>query len=78
MRTSVEMKVGHRRALLALAAGRGEEGLSSVLAEAIDHYLRGDARPLRRKELVSIAGSLSRKDAKTLRKACSAVRENWR
>jgi len=33
---------------------------------------------LRRKDLVSIAGSLSRKDAKTLRKVSGAVRGNWR
>jgi hypothetical protein len=79
MRVSFEMKTRHRRALLALASSRGEKGLSSVLADAIDHYLRREsARPLRRSELVLIAGSISNKEAKSLRRVTKAVRENWR
>ena len=60
MRTTVEMKAEHRSALLALAARRGEKGFSSVLAEAIESYLDGErTRAQRRKELLSIVGSLS-------------------
>lgn len=79
MRTTVEMKPEHRSALLALAARRGEKGFSSVLAEAIEVYLDGDrTRVQRRKELLSLAGSLSVEDARNLRHAATALRENWR
>jgi hypothetical protein len=79
MRTTVEMKPHHRSALLALAARRGEKGFSSVLAEAIEEYLNEErTRVQRRKELLSLAGSLSAEDAKSLRNATVSLRENWR
>jgi hypothetical protein len=79
MRTTVEMSAEHRSALLALAARRGEKGFSSVLHEAIDQYLRGETdREQRRKLLLSLAGSFSRKEADELRRETSALREHWR
>jgi metal-responsive CopG/Arc/MetJ family transcriptional regulator len=79
MRTTVEMKPQHRSALLALAARRGEKGFSSVLAEAIEEYLAEEkTRVQRRKELLSLAGSLSPEEAKSLRRTTTSVRENWR
>ena len=79
MRTTVEMKPQHRSALLALAARRGEKGFSSVLAEAIEEYLDEEkTRVQRRKELLSLAGSLSAEEAKRLRRAATSLRENWR
>jgi metal-responsive CopG/Arc/MetJ family transcriptional regulator len=79
MRTTVEMKPQHRSALLALAARRGEKGFSSVLAEAIEEYLDDErTRVQRRKELLSLAGSLSVHDAKNLRATTMSLRENWR
>jgi hypothetical protein len=53
MRTTVEMKPEHRRALRAMAARRGYRGFSAVLEEAIDTYLadqagREKSRDLRR------------------------------
>lgn len=79
MRTTVEMKAEHRSALLALAARRGEKGFSSVLAEAIEEYLDQErTRVQRRKELLSLAGSLSGEEAKSLRSAAASLRENWR
>ncbi len=73
------MKPEHRSALLALAARRGEKGFSSVLAEAIEVYLDGErTRVQRRKEVLSLAGSLSAEDARNLRQAATALRENWR
>lgn len=75
----MEMKPQHRSALLALAARRGEKGFSSVLAEAIEEYLDEErTRVLRRKELLSLAGSLSAEEAKSLRSTATSVRENWR
>ncbi len=79
MRTTVEMKAEHRSALLALAARRGEKGFSSILAEAIEHYLDDErTRAQRRKELSSVAGSLSAEDAKYLRGVTRSLREDWR
>jgi hypothetical protein len=79
MRTTVEMKPQHRSALLALAARRGEKGFSSVLAEAIEEYLNDErTRVQRRKELLSLAGSLSAEEAKRIRTTTAALRENWR
>ncbi|MGH9528321.1 MAG: hypothetical protein ACRD2S_00205 [Terriglobales bacterium] len=79
MRTTIEMKPEHRSALIAMAARRGAKGFSGVLAEAIDAFLDGErGRSLRRRELLSVAGSLSSKDVKNLRAATRAVRENWR
>lgn len=79
MRTTVEMKAEHRSALLALAARRGEKGVSSVLAEAIEHYLDNErSRAHRRKELLSLAGSISPTEAKELHNLTRSIRENWR
>ena len=79
MRTTVEMKPEHRSALLALAARRGEKGFSSVLAEAIEEYLDEEkTRVQRRKELLSLAGSLSADEANALRNTTTSLRENWR
>jgi hypothetical protein len=73
------MKAEHRSALLALAARRGEKGFSSVLAEAIEGYLDQEkTRVQRRKELLSLAGSLSAEEAKSLRSTAASLRENWR
>jgi hypothetical protein len=79
MRTTVEMKPEHRSALLALAARRGEKGFSSVLAEAIEEYLDQErTRVQRRKEVLSLEGSLSGPEAKYLRETTISLRENWR
>ena len=73
------MRAEHRSALLALAARRGEKGFSSVLAEAIENFLDGErTRAKRRKELLSVGGSLTGEDAKDLRRAVRSVREHWR
>ncbi|HUK24741.1 MAG TPA: hypothetical protein VLV49_09185 [Terriglobales bacterium] len=79
MRTTVEMKAEHRSALLALAARRGEKGFSSVLTEAIEQYLDSErARAARRKQLLSLAGSLSAEEGERLRGVSKALREHWR
>jgi hypothetical protein len=79
MRTTVEMKAEHRSALLALAARRGEKGFSSVLCEAIEHYLNEErTRAARRKELLSARGSLSAAEGNELRAVTKSLREHWR
>ena len=79
MRTTVEMSAEHRSALLALAARRGEKGFSSVLAEAIEEYLNGNAERKRRlKNLLALEGSLSTEEADELRRVTKELRESWR
>ena len=73
------MKSEHRSALLALAAQRGQKGFSAVLAEAIDTYLADQAgREKRLKTLLSLAGTLSGKEAAELRRATVDLRRSWR
>jgi hypothetical protein len=77
MRTTVDIKPEHRDALLAIAARRGEKTFSSVLAEAIERYLN-EEKTRRRKGLLSLAGSLSTKEVRRLRRTAASLRENWR
>jgi len=73
------MKPGHRSALLALAAERGEKGFSTVLAEAIEIYLEGrHEREKQLEEFRSLGGSLSDEEADELRARTRAIREHWR
>jgi hypothetical protein len=73
------MKPEHRSALLALATRRGQKGFSAVLAEAIEFFLQGEVeRQKRRKALLSLGGSLSKKDGDELRRTARQLRESWR
>jgi hypothetical protein len=79
VRTTVELKPEHRSALRALAFRRGEKGFSSVLAEAIEAFLEGEVeRERRRKTLLSLAGSLSKKDGDELRRTVRELRVSAR
>jgi uncharacterized protein with von Willebrand factor type A (vWA) domain len=78
MRTTVEMKPEHRSALLALASRRGRKGISAVLGEAIESFLQGEAeRQKRRKAVLLLGGSLSKKDGDELRRNTRQLRESW-
>lgn len=79
MRTTVELKPEHRAALLALAARWGHKGFSGVLEEAIESYLDGERdRDRRRRELLSLRGSVSEEEASGLRNITRELRESWR
>lgn len=79
MRTTIELTDEHRAALLELAARRGEKGFSTLIAEALDVYLKrvsdGEGR---RKATLALRGTLRREDAEALRAATRAIRERWR
>ena len=78
MRTTVDIKPEHRDALLAVAARRGEKSFSRVLAEAIEEYLNKErTRVQRRKELLSLAGSVSAEEARSPRRTAASLRGNW-
>ena len=79
MRTTVEMKPEHRAALLAMASRRGQKGFSAVLGEAIESFLEGEVeRERRRKTLLSLAGSISKKDRDDLLREVKELRQSWR
>jgi hypothetical protein len=73
------MKPDHRTRLLEIASRRGEKGFSSVVAEAIDSYLQADAVNTElRKRALRTGGSLSKKEAETIRRRAAKIRANWR
>ena len=79
MRTTIEIKAAHRAKLLELAARRGEKGFSSVIAEALDSYFRGNGSGDHvRKRALRLRGSLNRKDADHLRRETQTIRKHWR
>jgi hypothetical protein len=73
------MKSEHRSALLALASRRGKKGISPVLSEAIESFLQGEVeREKRRKTLLSLGGSLPKKEGDNLRRTVKGLHESWR
>lgn len=79
MRTTIEMKPEHRTALLSLASRRGQKGFSAVVAEAIESFLQGEVeREKRRQAVLSLGGSLSKKEGDNLRRTVRELRESWR
>jgi hypothetical protein len=79
MRTTVEITDEHRAKLLELAARRGEKGFSSVLEEAISHYLQNIAEEDKRlRKAQALRGSLSRAQADHLRRTIAEIRKKWR
>jgi hypothetical protein len=79
MRTTIEIKPQHRKALLALAADRGEKGFSGIVAEALEAFLEGrQEREKQLEEFRSLRGSLSDEEADELRMRTKAIREYWR
>ena len=79
MRTTIEMKPGHRARLLEIAARRGEKGFSSVIAEAIEAYLQDQSsKDAARRKALRAGRSLDPKDAERLRLKVAEIRAFWR
>jgi hypothetical protein len=79
VRTTVDLKPEHHKALLDLAARRGADGVSDLVAEAIERFLRSELDPAaRREDLLSLAGSLSKPEADELRQNVKTLRRSWR
>jgi predicted transcriptional regulator len=78
MRTTIELRDEHRAKLLELAARRGDKGLSSILAEAIELYLDQLSRDEESREIALwLRGSLNETDGDELRQAIRSLRESW-
>ncbi|NJD18725.1 MAG: hypothetical protein FIA95_05515 [Gemmatimonadetes bacterium] len=79
MRTTIELKDEHRTRLLELAARRREKGLSGIVAEAVEAYLRAiDSDASVREDALKQRASLPAHEAERLRAQVSALREPWR
>jgi predicted transcriptional regulator len=67
MRTTIEMKPEYRARILELAASRGEKGLSTVIAEALELYLaHQESRTNAIQRALAVKGSLSETEAADL------------
>jgi Arc/MetJ family transcription regulator len=79
MRTTIEINDAHRTALLKMAARRGLKGFSSLVADAIESYLKAEAaRVAGRKNLRLLKGILSNAEGERLRAEAGYVRRSWR
>jgi predicted transcriptional regulator len=79
MRTTIEMKPEHRSRLLELAANRGEKGFSTVVAEALELYLKAQSgRKNAIKSALALKGSMKEAEAIDLLTRTQSIRGNWR
>jgi len=79
MRTTVELSNEKRAKLLAIAARRGLRGYSRLIDEALDLYLaREEERTGERKELLSLAGTLTDAEAAEMEKRIGEAWRKWR
>lgn len=79
MRTTVEITDEQRAKLLELAAERGEKGFSTLVQEAIDHYLHENAgRRKLVKAALSVLGTLDDEAADALEASVKKIRGRWR
>ncbi len=79
MRTTIEIKDDHRARLLELAARRKEKGFSTIVAEAIEVYLKEQADHAEaRRQALEVCGALSSRDTKRMRLETSKLRKSWR
>ena len=79
VRTTIEIKPGHRARLLEVAARRGEKGFSSVIAEALESYLGGMAEKERlRGRALRLRGKMGKAEAEQLRRDTARLRAIWR
>ena len=75
----VDLKPDQRVALETLAARRGQKGFSSIVSEAIEHFLSSEQEKEQTKqELLALRGSISAIDADNLRKNTRRIRKLWR
>jgi metal-responsive CopG/Arc/MetJ family transcriptional regulator len=78
MRTTVEIPDEQRAKLLELAARRGEKGFSSLIQEALEHYLRDQNREQAISRALELEGLLGAEEAAELEAATKRIRSRWR
>jgi hypothetical protein len=79
MRTTIELRDEHRAKLLEIAARRGEKGFSTIVAEAIELFLRAqEVRDGLRRQAMEVMGALDPEEAEALRRETERIRTSWR
>lgn len=79
MRTTIELSEEHRAELLRLAAKRGLKGFSCIVQEALEEFLKREARRVDLIEAaVALKGSLTGEAGAAWEARTSALREHWR
>ena len=79
MRTTIEITAEHRAKLVEIAARRGEKGFSHLIEEALDTYLKAQAKQdEQRRRALMLKGILGAREAERLREATRHIRESWR
>jgi hypothetical protein len=76
VRTTIEIKPEHHARLLEIAAARGHSGISTVVAEAIEFFLRNEEE--KERDWRSACGSLSHEEGEELRERALRLRHSWR
>jgi len=79
MRTTVDITPEQRARLMELAARRGEKGVSELVQQALDAYLRSQAgEEEKRRRSLMLKGAPDSREAERLRAATCQIRESWR
>jgi HPt (histidine-containing phosphotransfer) domain-containing protein len=79
MRIAIEIPDEHRAKLLELAARRGLKGVSGLVQEALDLYLKSIEREEAKVEdALSALGTFSHAEAKALTESAATMRFKWR
>ena len=80
MRTTIELKPEHHEKLNALAAARGEKGVSGIINQAVADYLRQHGTESRKSRLAvmkQLSGMLSGKEAANAKVLAKESRDSW-
>ena len=79
MRTTIEMKPEHRARAIELAASRGDKGFSTVVAEALELYLKTQSnRTDSIQNALALKGAMTGKVAAGLLTRTRRIRGKWR
>jgi predicted DNA-binding protein len=78
MRTTIELPETLRARLQSLAVRRGQRGLSTIVREAVEHYLDGeDDRRWDAEETRAVMGALNEQDARDLQALQRRLARRW-
>ena len=81
MRTAIDLPTSLLARLRALAAMRGERGISRIVQEALERFLRDEGDPKRARrvaEALAALGSIPSRAAAHMRRRVRRFRRTWR
>ncbi len=79
MRTTIEISDKHRSILLALAAQKGLRGYSSIIKEALDHYVEDQSKIAEKKrKILKMEKTWKTEETEEVRSNIVELRKNWK